>query len=81
MLSQALLIRDHYSLHSPYPVILTETHHIELVKAKQGKTERVLVWKYIKNNNKKKEDDLAKQVLNFKAQVTYRKAGVSLSLN
>lgn len=35
-LSQALLIKDHISLHPAHSVILIETHHIDLVKAERS---------------------------------------------
>lgn len=39
-LSQALLIKDHVSLYPAHSVILTETYHIDLVKAESRPGEK-----------------------------------------
>ena len=77
MWSQAVLISDHISSYSLYPVTLKETHCPDLVKAKG----RAVKNRRDFSKKEKKEDELIKQVLEFKAQVTHKKAGQTLALH
>jgi len=56
MLSQAVLISDHISSYSLYPVTLKETHCPELVKAKG----RAVKNRRDFSKKEKKEDELIK---------------------